>query len=314
MRQSHLLFLLVCACGTAAPDDLRDGGFELPHELREVSAVVLAGPDQVACVQDEKGALWVVDLHGTIAPRKHPFGEGGDYEGLAKIGDHYWVLRSDGRLFELVPEGERFRISRRLQLPGPWRDWEALCFDAAEQRLLAMPKDTPGDKADRDLRVVFAVDPVAGTVHSEPVVRFSLGAWLEQDKAAGIDLPVHRSAKGKERVALELACSELLVVPGSRQLLLLSSADGVLCRIDLTGRLLGLQRLDQALLPQAEGMTWLADGRLLVASEGAGAAVACSWSRHREAAVTARCRDHGCCDSSNRSPGSSAPVAATSSS
>ena len=269
-----LLILMLIACGPAVPQDPRVGArqlrIELPRELREVSAVVLAGPGQVACVQDEKGALWLVDLHGAKQPQKLPFGEGGDYEGLAKVGDRYWVLRSDGRLLELVPDGERFRIAQRLQLPGPWRDWEGLCFDDAEQRLLVMPKDAPGDKNERELRVVFAVDPVTGKVASEPVVRFSLGTWIEQAAAAGIDLPVHRSAKGKERVALELACSELLVVPGARQLLLLSAAGGVVCRIDFTGRLLGLQRLDKAQAPQAEGMTWLADGRLLVASEGAG--------------------------------------------
>jgi hypothetical protein len=246
---------------------LRDQVLELPAELDEVSAVVVHGAHEAACVQDEAGALWLVDLATAGAPRVVPFGPAGDYEGLARVGDSWWVLRSDGLVCELAAAGGALHIARRVTLPGPYRDWEGLCYDGEGQRLLVMPKDAPGDKAARDQRVVFAIDPATAVVQAEPVVRFLRSACLDAAWTAGLDVPTRRSGSGSERVDAELVCSDLVVVPGRRELLLLCAADALLVRIDFAGRPLGARRLDAGLLPQAEGLAWLPDGRLLVASE-----------------------------------------------
>ena len=72
------------------------------------------------------------------------------------------------------------------------------------------------------------------------------------------------------KVDFELAVSEIAVVPGKRELLVLAGGDRLLLRVDFTGQLLGARALDAKDLPQAEGLAFLADGRLLVASEGDG--------------------------------------------
>lgn len=267
MRGVAWLTAGLAACSAPVFDDLRDQVLELPAELDEVSAVVVHGAHEAACVQDEAGALWLVDLPTAGAPRVVPFGPAGDYEGLARVGDSWWVLRSDGLVCELAAAGGALHIARRVTLPGPYRDWEGLCYDGEGQRLLVMPKDAPGDKAARDQRVVFAIDPATAVVQAEPVVRFLRSACLDAAWTAGLDVPTRRSGSGSERVDAELVCSDLVVVPGRRELLLLCAADALLVRIDFAGRPLGARRLDAGLLPQAEGLAWLPDGRLLVASE-----------------------------------------------
>jgi uncharacterized protein YjiK len=117
---------------------------------------------------------------------------------------------------------------------------------------------------------VFAVDPVTAVVDAEPFAVWRRSMWLDQALARGFDVPVRTNDKGKEKVQLELAFSEILAARERDQFLLLAAGDRVLLRVDRDGRLLGLLRLDPTRLPQAEGMTFLADGRLLVVSEADG--------------------------------------------
>jgi len=262
---------LLAACSGAPVDDFGDGAMALPAVLREVSGIVALDADTLACVQDEHGAIFLVDLRGVAAPRAMVFGPRGDYEGLARAGRDWWVLRSDGWLARLVERDGQLAVGASTWLPGGPREWEALCHDPARQRLLVIPKTGGGDdKETRDLRPIHAVDAATGAVAAEPVLTLSRRGLIKQAEARGLELPMRTTDKGKERVAFEFACSELAVVPGSSDLLLLCAADGVLLRVDAEGRLLACRCLDAALLPQAEAMAFLPDGRLVVASEGRG--------------------------------------------
>lgn len=264
--------LALGACGAAA-DDLADGVLVLPPQLREVSAIAAVDERTVACVQDEVGALFFVDLLGELPLRVAVFGERGDYEGLARVGDDYWVLRSDGFLMRLESRGGALRIVASFRLPAEHQEFEGLCHDADRQQLLVLPKDRAGDgKHERHRRVILAFDLATGKLRAEPEVELGLKTIVEQAELRGIELPTRTTPKGKERIDLKLLGSEILVVPGSQDLLLLSSIDHVLLRIDRTGRLLGARLLPTIELPQPEGMTFLPDGRLLVASEGVGGA------------------------------------------
>jgi uncharacterized protein YjiK len=267
-----LALLGFAACGgTAAPqDDFADGVLVLPAELREVSAIALADEHTLVCLQDEVGALFFVDLDGRVPVRAAAFDEPGDYEGLARVGDAYWVLRSDGVLLRLGRERDALRVVSNHRLPEAHREWEALCFDADRRRLLVMPKDAGGSSKDRDARYVYAVDPDTGAVEDAPVLVLSLRTVVEQAAARGIALPSRTSDKGRTRTDVRFAVSELLVVPGSGRLLVLAAGDRTVFEFDRDGTLTGAWMLDPDELPQPEGMAMLADGRLLVASERTG--------------------------------------------
>ena len=269
--RAALVGLLALGACSATVDDLNDGVLVLPPQLREVSAIVAVDPRTVACVQDEAGALFFVDLLGERPPRVAPFGPAGDYEGLARVGDDYWVLRSDGLLLQVVLRDSAFHIAATHRLMVEHQEFEGLCFDADRGVLLVLPKDRVGDgKQERDQRVVYAFELATGRLRPEPDVVLHVKKLIQQAAAHELALPTRTSAKGKVRTELKLSGSELSTVPGSTDLLILSAVDRVLLRIDRTGRLLAVVRLDPQQLPQPEGMTFLADGRLLVASEGGG--------------------------------------------
>lgn len=270
-RVAGVLGLALAACG-ATRDDLADDVLELPAGLREVSGIAVADADTLACVQDERGEIWFVDRRGATAPRAVRFGPKGDYEGLARVGDDYWVLRSDGWLGRIVARDGELHIVSSSVLPGGFREWEALCFDRERNRLLVMPKTAFGEtKEAREQRPIYAVDPASGLAAAEPVLVLHRRELLSQAAAKGLPWPV----KHGKRAAFEFACSEIAVVPASRDLLLLSAVDRVLLRVGPDGQLLAALPLDEARLPQPEGMAFLADGRLLIASEGRGGAARC---------------------------------------
>src|SRR5690606_23142027 len=152
--------------------------FALPPILQEVSAVTGVDEHTVACLQDEKGIVFLIDVRDGSVRASLPFGPDGDYEGLARVGQDYFVLRSDGLLARVTPRSSGLAIAESFALQTPNHDLEGLCHDAANHVLLLAPKDVvkpdaadapdaaPEDrrraaaerKAARDRRTLFAFD------------------------------------------------------------------------------------------------------------------------------------------------------------
>ena len=125
--------------------------FELPDELAEISALTDINDHTVACVQDEVGVVFWVDVRSGAVVRQLPFGDDGDYEGLARVGDALWVLRSDGLMVELVVRDGAFEIARQVQLDLDHRELEGLGYDPVERVVLVAPK-SPAKAASRSAR------------------------------------------------------------------------------------------------------------------------------------------------------------------
>src|SRR5688572_15956971 len=110
--------------------------FLLPDDLREISAIAAADDHTLACVQDEKGSLYFFDLDQGRVVRRAKFGPKGDYEGLAKVGDDYWVLRSDGMMLRLVAAADRYEIAETLATGLGVKEFEGLAVDRAANRFV----------------------------------------------------------------------------------------------------------------------------------------------------------------------------------
>lgn len=260
--------VLFGGCGAPAPPQ-PEGVWLLPPELREVSGITALDGRTVACVQDELGIVFLYDLERRVIAGQLPFGPRGDYEAITRAGDDWWVLRSDGLLLHLRWTGSSLVLQGEHPLPLPYADFEGLCLDPAHDRLLVAPKDRPrGDKEQRDLRRVYAFDLRTRELLAEPVLQLDLVDLAAQAEQLGTPLPVRETAKGKERIALKLLCSEIAVDPSRDEILLLSGVDRALVRVDRGGRLRAVQFFPADELPQPEGLAFLPDGRLLIASEG----------------------------------------------
>jgi uncharacterized protein YjiK len=244
--------------------------FALPDELREVSGIVAVDERTIACVQDEKGSIYWFDLEQGKVVRSAKFGPKGDYEGLARRGDAFFVLRSDGVLLQLAAKDDRFEIAKEIALPFGPREYEGLAMDRSKPQLLIAPKSVAKD--DKDTRVLYAFDLDRGEAVAEHVLTFALADVLAAAQRLKVEVPVKLTDKGKEKLQLRLHLSEVAVHPTTGDRWLLAGADRVLLVVDGGGAVKGLHIFPTEQLPQPEGATFLPGGDLVIASEGVGGA------------------------------------------
>jgi hypothetical protein len=195
----------------------------------------------------------------------------GDFEGLTRVGEDYLALRSDGLVFRLRPEKGLFAVHDTFRLAVLHNNLEGLGYDEQAGRVLVSPKDIAKGGPDmRDRRVLYAFDPFSATHPVEEVLQLSLQDLMTQAKALGISIPMKRTDNGREVPALKLRYSSVAVHPRSGHYYLLSAVDRSLLVLDRAGTLMHLAWLDERLLPKPEGITFLANGDLVLSSEGKG--------------------------------------------
>ncbi|QSS96928.1 hypothetical protein [Psychroflexus sp. ALD_RP9] len=73
----------------------------LPEVLKEVSGIYYLGDDKMACIQDEKGIIYIYNLKNSQIINQFNFEPEGDFEGITIIDSTAYVLRSDGTIFQI---------------------------------------------------------------------------------------------------------------------------------------------------------------------------------------------------------------------
>lgn len=243
--------------------------FALPAELTEISALTDIDDHTVACVQDEVGAVFFIDLRSGAVTRKLPFGPDGDYEGLTRVADTLWVLRSDGLLIELALQGDALTPRRQVHLDLEHHDVEGLGYDPVHDLILVAPKSSPkGTEAERAQRRVFKFDPASGKRLQGLALDTTSDRIMSESATAGIPLPVRSTKRGPERVVLKVRFASIAVHPRTDRLYALSAVDGALLAFTRDGTLCAAHFFGELELPKPEGITFLANGDMVIASEG----------------------------------------------
>lgn len=246
------------AVGAAARFDFERpiAWFELPDELAEISGLATVDDHTVACIEDETGTVFLLDITSGAVTARLPFGKDGDYEGLARLGDAFWVLRSDGRLDELRRDGDRLRRIRRLELDLSHDELEGLDASADGRQLLIAPKSEPRKKRQRDERRVYRLDPSVDA--PQPTVLF-------ETTGAAVAAQLLRLGADAEP---DVRFSSIAEQPGTGLYYTLCGADRTLLVFTADGAVCGAHRFAKKDLPQPEALTFLPSGELVVSSEG----------------------------------------------
>jgi len=84
--------------------------FELPESLKEVSGISHIDDSKLACIQDEKGSIYIYDLNLESVTREIQFGPRGDYEAIRIIDSTAYVMDSSGQLSRT----ENFELESRI--------------------------------------------------------------------------------------------------------------------------------------------------------------------------------------------------------
>jgi len=226
--------------------------FTLPKILEEISGLAYYKNQQLLCVQDEKGDVFVYDLAQQKIVATHNFDLPDDYEGVELVGDEVFVLKSNGNLlaFKL---GEKQTNDIKTNLPGK-NDVEGLGFDPVTKRLLLAVKESSKKGKVEESKVIYSFDLKNRAIWTERV--------LTQKQFEGSGM--------KEKAWRDFKPSGLAVHPQTGDWYLLSSAGKKIVILDQEGKVKQIENLDPLLFRQPEGICFAPDGTLYIASEGDG--------------------------------------------
>jgi uncharacterized protein YjiK len=238
----------------------------LPFQLNEVSGIVLADQSTVACVQDENGIIFLYDLNTRKITRTIAFQGNGDYEDIARAGNNYYILRSDGMLFE-VAAGKTIQIKALSATAIPYNNLEGLFFDQKNNMLLIAPKDSPEKgTVDKSKPSVYGFDLTKRSLLSNPVFVFDMKAMRKFVS----DNKIVLSKDEDKKYDFKFEPSAIALHPVTNRLYILSGSENLLFVFSIRGEPESVIILDRNMFTQPEGICFFSNGDMLISNEGSG--------------------------------------------
>lgn len=233
--------------------------WQLPAELKEVSAIAYLSNERIAAIQDQLGTIFIYDLNKSKVTQKLDFGANGDYEGLVHHQNDFYIVRSDGQLTHTDDKGKVIKV---YNLPLAKDDnIESLCLDQKNNRLLLGQKD--GEKG-QQLKKIFAFDLKTKSLSKAPVLQID----YEQILASCGSRNTEKGKGKKAKKVDEVRPSEMIIDPKTGDILVADGPSSRIFVLDSSGKFKHILTLDKKRFPQAEGLTFGANGELYVSTEG----------------------------------------------
>lgn len=282
-----IIFLSIISCGNSSdkgvsvPDtisinaigyDLKNPGetIILPPVLHEISGITLIDSTSVACIQDENGIVFIYDLTRKEIRKHFTFHGNGDYEDITYANEKIYVIRSDAVLFEINDLSDS-GIAEEIKLKEiPHDEFEGLCYDRLNKRLLIAPKD----KADKDAEVetrrgIYGFNLATKQLIEKPVINFKLSSIK---KFASGDKNFNKENEGKKdkknEPDIKFEPSAIGIHPLNGNLFVLSAKDQLMFVFNMKGNIKNILKLDPYLFNMPEGITFFENGDMLISNEG----------------------------------------------
>ena len=252
----YLFSFQTCGWGQSKSDlpyqlDKPNHVYRLPSVLEEVSGLTYYSANVLATVNDEQGVVFLYDLSSKKITEKIRFEKNGDYEGIERVGDHLYIVRSNGKLykFHVGIEGEVEEIDGPF---GSKNNIEGLGYNKnTNSLLLALKGDAEIDKNKIDGKAVYAYDLTSKKFSKKPIL-------VLQDKDLERVLGAN-SAKFRP--------SGIAVHPLSGEIYMLASVGSALVVFNPDGSPKNLSILKRSIFPQPEGITFSPQGDLYISNE-----------------------------------------------
>lgn len=227
--------------------------WEMPAQLTEISGIAYMSKNRFASVQDEVGKIFIYNTANSRIDREIPFAPNGDYEDVAIVGEAAYIIRADGKLFEVVNLNSNEPEIKQYTTPLTAKhDVEGLCYDKKNNRLLLAIKGE--EKGNKDFKGIYAFDLGTKKLTEAPAFKIDLTHSLLKEE---------NKKKGKKMIQP----SAITVHPVSGDLYVLDGPDAKLLIMDKEGKTKKLYQLSNSLFPQPEGIAFNDDGDLFISNE-----------------------------------------------
>jgi len=253
-----------------------DKRWQLPASLLEISGLSYIDETRLACVQDEKGNIYIYNLKNSEVEKKIDFSGDGDYEGLEVIGDDAWVLKSNGNLYEVKDylKEELPSVVKHSTPLSKKNDSEGLAFDPVEQQLLLACKGHPFlDEAEgKEFKAVYGFSLQTKQLNTNPFLLIEMDTikyYKNYNTMArlGVELLAYfDSSKGD----VSFQPSGIAIHPITGNIYVIGSVGNLLMVFTREGRMLAMIKLRSKYHAQPEGICFSPDGTLYISNEGDG--------------------------------------------
>lgn len=225
--------------------------WDLPAILKEISGIAYLDENRFACVQDEEGSIFIYNIASKQIEKKIHFAGTGDYEGITVNGQTAYVVRADGKLFEVNLNGKEDNAREYSTSLTVEQNVEGLCFDAGNNRLLlAIKNDEPGNV---NYKGIYTFDLSRKEFKKEPVYKIDLTNEMVKGFGGKKNKSVMPSAIG-----IHPATKEIYITDGPKSELLI---------LDKSGNMKKLLQLGKE-FAQPEGLTFNPQGEMFISNEG----------------------------------------------
>lgn len=239
----------------------------LPGVLTEISGITSIDSTKFACVQDEMGIVFIYDLVKSDIINKIPFSGPGDFEGITRVNRSFYILRSDGVIFEITDYALKTPAIRVYNTGIPARDNEGICFDSRNKRILVACKDGYTQDGVKHKQLVYSFDLNTKKLSSDPVISIDIKLLRKLVKENDIKIP---GVDKKDIEDLNFRASEIGFNPVTGKIYLVSAPDYMMLVCSLSGTIEKIIPLKKELFRQAEGITFNSRGDMFISNEGAG--------------------------------------------
>lgn len=254
--------------------DKSEKSWELPKKLVEISGLSFIDKNRLACVQDEKGNIYIFNLKTGEVEEKIEFGNDGDYEGIEIIENDAWILKSSGTLFKVknyLKDKEHHIKKYPTALTGK-NDAEGLTYNPINNKLLIACKGHPflDDKEGKEFKAIYAFDLETKQLDSEPFLLIEMDTikfYKNYNTMArmGVELMAYfDSSKGDA----SFQPSGIAINPITGNIFILASVGNLLTVFSREGEMLAIIELSTKIHPKPEGICFSPNGTLYIANEG----------------------------------------------
>lgn len=253
-----------------------DERYTLPDYLEEISGLSFTGKDRIACVQDEKAFIYILNLEKEKIVNKYDFGDDADYEDIAVVDKTAYVLRADGDIFRIKNFKKNDRKVKKYETPLKEKnDTEGLAYDPLTSTLLIACKGSPSidkDKPYEGFKAIYRFDLEEEELQEEPFFLIDLGrldSYIDQSAFNRLSLRVARRLRLIESET-SFQPSGLAINPVDGYFYIISSVGKLLLILDRQGKVLDVKELNPQLFRQPEGICFSPEGNMYISNEGQG--------------------------------------------
>jgi len=250
--------------------------YKLPNYLTEISGLSYCKKDKIACVQDEKANIYVLNLDKNEVVSKYDFGKDGDYEDIAIVDKTAYVIRNDGKIFRIKNFEKNDRKVKKIKTPlTDKNDSEGLTYDLLTNSLLIACKGSPSVDKEypyHGYKAIYKFDLENNELVKTPhllVDLENLDSYKDQRVFTQISKKLAKKI-GLTESETSFQPSGIAIHPVFAEIYIISSVGKLLIILDRHGKVLDVRDLDPELFRQPEGICFSPSGDLFISNEGKG--------------------------------------------